>query len=249
MNNTVMEYPKGICVGEPRSDMLEKGDGTGRPGPNAACNVMTYNGGGHCCLHQWFLTDVNQASLIPDQVDTYYLKWRYYFQEVVLANVTTPASHQHLHHWVFLIDASVNDYEEDNVNYGTQSIGNITARLTGKDIGLEDIPSSYNKIIFYVMSPHCHAPNCIREELWNVDTNTLICSSAARYGAAILPFDEANYIAMAPCLWGHQDGLLPPVTIGPNTNLLAIKYFNNTFRHVGQMAQWTGLMKYDTDIY
>lgn len=251
MNTSVAEYPqkKDLCALEPRSDMLEKGDGTGRPGPNAACDAMTYNGGTRCCLHQWFLTDRNQNDLIPNQVDTYYLKWRYYFQEVTLANATKPASHQHLHHWVFLIDANVNDYEEDNANYGTQSIGNITAHLQGKDIGLEDTPANYSKIFFYVMTPHCHAPNCIREELWNADTNTLICSSAARYGNAALPFDEAGYVAMTPCLWGDQDGLSTPVIIGPETNLTAVKYFNNTFRHVGQMAQWTGLMKYDTDMY
>ena len=35
----------------------------------------------------------------------------------------------------------------------------------------------------------------------------------------------------------------------PTTRLRAVKYFNNTFRHMGQMAQWTGLMKYDTDPY
>ena len=27
------------------------------------------------------------------------------------------------------------------------------------------------------------------------------------------------------------------------------RYFNNTHRHLGQMAQWTGLMVYDTDPY
>ena len=62
-----------------------------------------------------------------------------------------------------------------------------------------------------------------------------------------MPFNEANYIAIPPCLFGHQAGLRGPVTISPSTNITAIKYFNNTFRHLGQMAQWTGLMKYDTD--
>ena len=62
---------------------------------------------------------------------------------------------------------AVNDYEEDNAAYGTRSIGNITAHLTGKDMGLEDTPPQYSKLTFFVMTPHCHAPDCIREELWN----------------------------------------------------------------------------------
>ena len=71
-----------------------------------ACNVDTYHGGLMCCKHSWFLTDRDQDQLIPkDQVDTYYLKWRYYFQEYKPASNRSPASHKHLHHWVFLIDA------------------------------------------------------------------------------------------------------------------------------------------------
>ena len=71
-----------------------------------ACNVDTYHGGLMCCKHSWFLTDRDQDHLIPkDQVDTYYLKWRYYFQEYKPASNRSPASHKHLHHWVFLIDA------------------------------------------------------------------------------------------------------------------------------------------------
>ena len=38
-------------------------------------------------------------------------------------------------------------------------------------------------------------------------------------------------------------------SLTPETNLTAIKYFNNTYRHLGQMAQWTGLMVYDNDPY
>ena len=39
------------------------------------------------------------------------------------------------------------------------------------------------------------------------------------------------------------------ISLTPDTNLTAVKYFNNTYRHLGQMAQWTGLMVYDTDPY
>ena len=50
-----------------------------------------------------------------------------------------------------------------------------------------------------------------------------------------------DYVAIAPCLWGYQPGLPKPITFSPETNLTAIKYFNNTYRHMGQMAQWTTL--------
>ena len=99
------------------------------------------------------------------------------------------------------------------------------------------------------MTPHCHAPSCIREEFWNADTNEIICNVTAKYGdIANGPltqiFNEANYIAIPPCIFSAngQTGLQTAFDIDPETNITAIKYFNNTYRHLGQMAQWTGLM-------
>lgn len=129
MNQTTSEFHYN-CLDEPRSDMLRRGDGTGRALPNAACQMETYHGGLRCCKHTWFLTDVEQAGRIPNETDVYFLKWRYYFQEYTPKTPAAAASHKHIHHWVFLIDASVNDYEEDNAHYGTASIGKIEAHLT-----------------------------------------------------------------------------------------------------------------------
>ena len=233
--------------------MLRRGDGTGRNVSNAACQMDTYHGGLRCCVHEWFLTDRGQDHLIPQHVDQYWLKWRYYFQEYVPAQAKAPASHKHLHHWVFLIDQAVNDYEEDNAHYGEKSMGKIEAHLQARDMGLEDIPTpGFKGIIPIVMTPHCHAPNCIREELWNADTGEIICNMTASYGDAShgstkSVFNERDYISILPCLWGHQGGLREPIHLKPDTNLSAIKYFNNTFRHLGQMAQWTGLMIYPED--
>ena len=240
------------CTDEPRSDMLRHGDGTGRAVSNAACKMQTYHGGLQCCRHTWFLTDKANDGDIPPQVDRYWLKWRYYFQEYVPAAPSAPASHRGLHHWVFLIDDAVNDYEEDAVAYGTPSVGKIRARLTARQLGLEDVPRVYHNLSLLVMTPHCHAPSCIREELWDADTNTLLCNVTAeygdaRYGSLDAPFNERGYVAIPPCLFGHQPGLPKPWTLRPDANLTAVKYFNNTWRHLGQMAQWTGLMVYDTD--
>jgi hypothetical protein len=114
------------CNDEPRGDMLRHGNGVGTNGPNAACNVTTYHGGTFCCQHTFLLTDkAQQPYLREDLVDRYYLKFRYYFQtyrpaqppsavpnlgEVPNLGAQPPsasASHQLLHHWVFLIDAQV----------------------------------------------------------------------------------------------------------------------------------------------
>ena len=270
------------CVEEPRGDMAHaQRDIEGKliydgKMMNPACKYNTYHGGLQCCHHLWYLTDYEQNSSIPDEVDIYYLKWRFYFQEYTPPKPATPpfpvqpASHQHLHHWVFLIDAQVNDYEEVRCETGGLCQGTITAHLQAKDMGLEDIPGTKNAVgepsgaiadnsfggqmahkqnftgmNFFVMTPHCHAPSCLRQELWNNDTGELICRVIPHYGTGVEVFNEVNYIAIPPCIWGHQEGLLPPPQLHPDTNLTAIKYFNNTFRHMGQMAQWTGLMTYD----
>ena len=104
------------------------------------------------------------------------------------------------------------------------------------------------------MTPHCHAPSCIRQELWNADTNEIICNMTAMYGSDAYGstnsvFNEKDYVTILPCIFGHQPGLQNPFHLSPDTNITAIKYFNNTYRHLGQMAQWTGLMVYDTDPY
>eukprot|EP01084_Bolivina_argentea_P167243 290290_1 len=266
------------CVDEPRSDMLRKGDGTQRYGiQNAACDVNTYHGGLRCCKHKFMLTDKEQESEIrPNTTDKYFLKWRYYFQEYIPSNNNDQnASHKHLHHWVFLIDDAVNDYEEDNLQseYGINiTVGVIKANLTIRDIGLEDIgknPGAATEndngippIPFYdnttitilVSTPHCHAPSCIREEIWNADTGEIICNMSARYGdekygSLYDIFNEPDYITITPCIFGFQPGLQYPFVLKQDTNLTAIKYFNNTWRHLGQMAQWTGLMVYSSDPY
>ena len=195
MDSLTLQFGEYNCVDRPRSDMAQFGDGTGRAGPNLACHMDTYHGGLQCCRHSWLLTDRAQDSLIPrDKVDTYYLKWRYYFQEYSPQSDLAPASHKHLHHWVFLIDEAVNDYEEDNAEYGKASIGKITAKLQAKDMGLEDthnptddgappLAGNFTQITPLVMTPHCHAPSCIRQELWNADTGEIICNMTAQYGS------------------------------------------------------------------
>merc|ERR1711998_696795 len=105
-------------------------------------------------------------------------------------------------------------------------IGKITAHLPASQMGLEDIPKSFSGITPLVMTPHCHAPSCLNEELWNADTNELICNVTARYGDGIQNYNELDYVALSPCLWGNQSGIPEPITIKPGTNLRAVKHFN-----------------------
>ena len=56
--------------------------------------------------------DFDFSIQVTHKVDTYYLKWRYYFQEYQPASEARSASHKHLHHWVFLIDAQVDQTKQ-----------------------------------------------------------------------------------------------------------------------------------------
>tara|TARA_B110000305_G_scaffold156004_1_gene172679 strand:- start:339 stop:1100 length:762 start_codon:yes stop_codon:yes gene_type:complete len=245
-NNVTTDAYNVFCNEAPRSDMALQN--------NPACKMETYHGGLHCCKHQFFLTDHGQEDMIPEDVDEYFLKFRYYFEEYVepvesVELEKTEASHKHLTHWVFLIDDAVNDYEEVQCEDGSMCQGMISARLTADQMGLEDKPEDYSTITPYVIDAHCHAPSCIRQELYNEDTGELLCAVEAKYGNGTEVFNEANYIALPPCLFSdlEEEGLRKPFVLERDTNLLAIKIFNTTHRHVGQMAQFTGLMRYDTN--
>lgn len=94
---------------------------------------------------------------------------------------------------------------------------------------------------------HCHAPTCISQELWNADTNELICRQEAVYGTAVSGatgarrFDEKGYLALPPCVWGAAaDGLEEPPLLTWDTNLTSIKTTNATYAHTGEMALWQG---------
>ena len=92
---------------------------------------------------------------------------------------------------------------------------------------------------------HCHAPACISIELYKNDTGTpeLLCRQVSVYGegdVAANKFDEVGYVALPPCLWGSpEEGLEPPVYLGPNTPMFSMTKSRNTLvGHTGQMASW-----------
>ena len=93
-------------------------------------------------------------------------------------------------------------------------------------------------------------------ELYHADTGKLLCAHYPVYGKTHQIFDELvkagiwtisnyyliiyqGYIAIPPCLWGTEsEGLLPPVYLPYDANLLSIKRNNNTWAHYGDMAMW-----------
>lgn len=86
---------------------------------------------------------------------------------------------------------------------------------------------------------HCHAATCLSMELYNGDTGELLCRQIPVYGTGSSDrFDEKDYIAIPPCLWGNEPGLVPPVFLSLDTNLVSIKRNNNTYGHYGEMASW-----------
>jgi hypothetical protein len=95
-------------------------------------------------------------------------------------------------------------------------------------------------------SGHCHAPSCIKMELWNLDTGELICRQEPVYGTnphtgtpGNATYDEVGYIAVPPCLYGPEsEGLMKPIFLAYDQNLSSIKWNNNTYDHYGEMAMW-----------
>lgn len=112
-------------------------------------------------------------------------------------------------------------------------------------------PSKSGIVLIYA-SCHCHAPACIKCELWNDDTEELICRQIPYTGkstaSASDPYDEEGYIAIPPCLYGDEkDGLAKPHYLSYDTNLTMVKWNNNTYGHYGEMDMWQmrGYQAYD----
>ena len=83
---------------------------------------------------------------------------------------------------------------------------------------------------------HCHAPNCLRQLLRNNETGEVLCDGTPIHGSGDAVYDEAGYLFTPPCLWGHQDDLLPPPLLKKDTKLQMITWYNATYDHPGQMS-------------
>lgn len=136
---------------------------------------------------------------------------------------------------------------------GSDRIYQITAHFQTKDAVHEcDVRHSPHcagnvtgGVNMVYLSHHCHAPSCLKAELWNADTGELICRQVPHVGASKTasptnPYDEQGYIAIPPCLFSDDaaDGLEPTKFLRYDQNLTSIKWNNNTYYHYGEMAMW-----------
>lgn len=108
-------------------------------------------------------------------------------------------------------------------------------------------PTPTTEVLLLRAGTHCHAPSCINETLYNMDTTppSVVCFNAPLYGKGQWPhdgqsFDEPEYAAgVPPCYWGDaEEGLPAPPKLKLSTNLRSVKHCNSTYYHFGVMAQW-----------
>jgi len=225
------------CLDEPNGDLIQQ--------KNPTCWVETYAGGQSCCHHQNILLDADQP--VDSRVDTTYLKFRFYYQEYEPATPTTPATHHNLYRFYYQTEAWSSEYDVEQCPPGTppsMCIQEITARFQVKDM-IECDPNdqkcyaNFTGINLIYAGGHCHAPSCISLELYNADNGELLCSQTPVLGTGSnAKFDEKDYVALPPCLWGNEPGLVPPVFLPLDGNLLSVKRNNNTNGHYGEMASW-----------
>jgi len=243
------------CAPEPTGDLLQQ--------QNPTCWLGTYSGGLSCCRHRNLLLDADQT---PDnRTDTVYLKFRFYYQPYVPVTPQSPfsvfpkesrpsqgpeaPSHLNLHRFYFTTEAFAGEYDVTACPPSTppsQCVQEITARWKVKDmLDCDPVKDPVNCTIgkngvqLIYAGGHCHAPSCLSLELYNADTGQLICSQIPVFGQGVESrFDEPGYISIPPCLWGYDQGLVPPTTIYMDTNLLSVKRNNNTIGHYGEMASW-----------
>ena len=213
------------CALEPTGDLVRQ--------KNPTCNIETYQGGLSCCHHKNVLLDKDQVQ--PDHEMTYYLKFRFWFQEY--------KKQLSLVRFYFQTEAFSGEYDIPKCASGIppeECIHSITAHWQARDmVNRNEIGKSSGLKLIYA-GPHCHAPTCISMQLYNADTGQLICMVNGDLGEGRdnIRYDEKGYIRLNPCLWGDDAGLLEPRFISWDTNLTSIKLNNNTYAHYGEMASW-----------
>lgn len=226
---------------------------------NPTCDVSTYVGGQSCCAHGTFLLDSDQT--VPETVDEVFFKWRFYFEEY------DPTVHTTTFHLEWAVNgcdsggAANGQHNCRNIEYdvvqappGTppsETVYQVTSHFTASNMFSYNCSVSTDTqcadsslvtsagFVLVMAGGHCHTPTCIRQELWDADTDTLLCVMTPVSGTGDDVYNEAGYLWTPPCLWGTlEEGLLPPPILHLDTNLTLISYSNNTYAHYGNMGIW-----------
>ena len=109
------------CAPEPSGDLLQQ--------KNPTCWVDTYVGGLSCCHHQNILLDEDQQE--PDELLTYHMKFRFWFQEYQPETESKPASHQNLVRLYWQTEAWAGEYDVPKADPETppeETVHEITSR-------------------------------------------------------------------------------------------------------------------------
>jgi hypothetical protein len=215
-------FAAGRCAPQPREDLLVM--------KNPTCDIRTYTGGLLTCHHKWVLLDTEQEQPWTDQPLVYYKKFRVYYQEY------EPSKHLNLQRtdWGIAADGDHAEYDVVQCPEGTPA-DKCTMTITGTWKPVSTPKTHMVKAHF-----HCHAPTCIKVEMWNNDTGKLLCRETTLKGGtgkiAEKKFDENGYIAVPPCLWGSPDDGLEPPPLMTGMTIKVVAVTNNTYGHHGEMA-------------
>ena len=122
--------------------------------------------------------------------------------------------------------------------------GTPVEKCTHEITGVVTVPG--DKMHFVGAHYHCHAPTCLKMEIYNNATGELICAEETYHGQGnninkgaakgTDRFDEEGYIAQRVCLWGNSTYGLekPPLMSGTKIFIRAIT--NSTNGHHGEMV-------------
>jgi hypothetical protein len=184
----------------------------------------------------WHLLDADQEVPWQDQPLTYHFKFRFYFQEY------DPAHHISAYsiHCLLGIGGQVTEYDVPQCPPGTPT-ENCTHEISGV------VTPPGQDMRFVSAHYHCHAPTCLRMEIFNNNTGELLCREDAYHGQGAdvsgkgsptdkARFDEAGYIAQRVCLWGNSTYGLEPPPLVSGVPLLIKALTNSTYGHHGEMA-------------
>lgn len=247
------------CVAPPDGTLLSQ--------HNPTCTSRSYGGGLRCCTHKRIMLDADQP--IRPELLRYHMKFRFWFQEFTPEvkhpnGTTTPPSHYNLPRLYQQTEANAGEYDVPPafadpkdppiVGYPQQAPTKPTpgTTCTGDCPNGEDCECVHtitymwntggNNMRLIYAGGHCHAPSCIKMELYRNDTGELLCRQIPVVGQGNVKkdkYDEAGYIAIPPCLWGEDKGLEPSQLLPPHTPLLMVKHNRNTHTgHFGEMASW-----------
>lgn len=212
------------CDPQPRTDLLAM--------RNPTCDIRTYVGGLSTCHHGWNLLDADQEIPWQDQPLEYYKKFRIYFQEY------NASFHKQIQRsdWGIGADHDHAEYDVMQCPEGTPT-ENCTQYITGT---WQPVPASHPNVHMVLAHFHCHAPTCLRMELWNNDTGALLCRQEPLYGGTgsidEKRFDEPGYIATPPCMWGSPEHGLEPPPLVSGVTIRVTALTNSTYGHHGEMA-------------